>query len=62
MKYLGRKERLSASGYPGGPVAYFDFIERWRSSGDFDGLAFRRPGDDLRSAPTGATDDAKGTT
>ena len=37
---MGRKERLSASGYPAGPVAYFEFIERWRSSGDFEGLTF----------------------
>lgn len=35
---IGRKERLNASGYPGGPVAYFDHIERWRSSGRFEGL------------------------
>ncbi|HUP84571.1 MAG TPA: NAD(P)/FAD-dependent oxidoreductase [Acidimicrobiales bacterium] len=28
-------------GYPGGATAYFQYIDRWRSSGDFDGLAFR---------------------
>ena len=38
---IGRRERLNASGYPLGPVAYFDHIERWRSSGRFEGLDFR---------------------
>ena len=38
---IGRKERLNASGYPGGPVAFFQFIDNWRSSGDFEGLEFR---------------------
>jgi len=28
-------------GYPYGPNAYFAYIERWRSSGQFDGLEFR---------------------
>ena len=28
-------------GYPDGPVAYFEYIDRWRSSGDFEGLEFR---------------------
>jgi cation diffusion facilitator CzcD-associated flavoprotein CzcO len=40
---IGRRERLNASGYPGGPVAYFDHIERWRTSGEFEGLEFRHP-------------------
>jgi len=38
---IGRRERLNASGYPLGPVAYFDHIERWRNSGEFEGLEFR---------------------
>ena len=29
------------SGYPLGPVAYFEFIASWRNSGTFDGLEFR---------------------
>ncbi len=37
---IGRRERLNASGYPGGPVAYFGYIDRWRTSGDFEGLEF----------------------
>jgi cation diffusion facilitator CzcD-associated flavoprotein CzcO len=39
----GRRERLNASGYPAGPVAYFEHIERWRTSGDFEGLVFDGP-------------------
>jgi cation diffusion facilitator CzcD-associated flavoprotein CzcO len=37
---VGRRERLSASGYPNGPVAFWDFIDRWRSDGRFSGLRF----------------------
>ncbi len=33
--------RRNSLGYPDGPVAYFEHIERWRSSGDFAGLDFR---------------------
>ncbi|MEU4571246.1 flavin-containing monooxygenase [Nonomuraea sp. ATR24] len=36
----GRAGRLMV-GHPQGAVAYFRFIDEWRSSGDFDGLAFR---------------------
>jgi cyclohexanone monooxygenase len=28
-------------GYPGGASAYFKYIDRWRRSGEFEGLAFR---------------------
>ncbi|MGA9277051.1 flavin-containing monooxygenase [Ilumatobacter sp.] len=28
-------------GYPEGPVAYFEHIDRWRNSGDFEGVDFR---------------------
>jgi cation diffusion facilitator CzcD-associated flavoprotein CzcO len=41
-KPLGRRERLNASGYPEGPVAYFEYIDAWRRSGDFTGLEFRQ--------------------
>jgi DNA-binding Lrp family transcriptional regulator len=40
-KPLGRRERLNASGYPQGPVAFFQYIDAWRKSGDFMGLEFR---------------------
>ena len=39
---MGRREQLNSSGHPGGPVAYFEYIEKWRTSGDFAGLEFRR--------------------
>jgi cation diffusion facilitator CzcD-associated flavoprotein CzcO len=38
---IGRRERLNMAGYPGGPVAFFEFLDGWRSSGEFKGLAFR---------------------
>jgi cation diffusion facilitator CzcD-associated flavoprotein CzcO len=38
---VGRRERLNGSGHPEGPVAYFRYIDEWRSSGTFDGLEFR---------------------
>jgi hypothetical protein len=37
----GRKQKLNSSGYPGGAVAFFEYIERWRRSGEFAGLMFR---------------------
>ena len=40
-KPIGRRERLNMSGYPHGPVAYFQYIDSWRNSGDFEGLEFR---------------------
>ena len=36
----GRKAKLMV-GYPQGASAYFAYLDAWRSSGDFDGLAFR---------------------
>ena len=38
---MGRREQLNGSGYPQGPIAYFDYLESWRSSGEFEGLEFR---------------------
>ncbi len=37
---IGRRERLNMSGYPGGPVAYFQYLDSWRRSGEFKGLEF----------------------
>jgi len=37
---LGR-QGLLAGGYPEGPVAYFQYIDRWRTSGAFEGLELR---------------------
>lgn len=41
-KPMGRREKLNVGGYPLGPVAYFQYIEEWRTSGRFEGLEFRR--------------------
>jgi len=38
---IGRKEKLNGSGYPDGPMAYFRYIQQWRTSGEFEGLEFR---------------------
>ena len=37
----GRRGVLNSLSYPEGPVAYFRFIDEWRSSGEFSGLEFR---------------------
>lgn len=34
-------QRYNFLGFPGGPLAFFDYIEQWRSSGEFVGLEFR---------------------
>ena len=34
-------EGSPGAGYPGGPLAFFHYIEKWRTSGTFDGLEFR---------------------
>ena len=36
----GRRGLLNSAGFPEGPVAYFHYIDAWRSSGDFAGLTF----------------------
>ncbi|MEO6652233.1 MAG: NAD(P)/FAD-dependent oxidoreductase [Ilumatobacteraceae bacterium] len=40
-KDAGRAGVLNRLGYPEGPVAYFTYIDEWRTSGDFEGLEFR---------------------
>ncbi len=42
-KPMGRRERLNFGSYPDGPVAFFSFINDWRTSGEFEGLEFRTP-------------------
>jgi cation diffusion facilitator CzcD-associated flavoprotein CzcO len=37
---FGRREGLNGGGDPDGPVAYFNYIGQWRTSGDFTGLRF----------------------
>ncbi len=36
-----KRDRRNSSGYPLGSVAYFDYINAWRTAGDFAGLDFR---------------------
>jgi cation diffusion facilitator CzcD-associated flavoprotein CzcO len=38
---FGRRERLNVSGYPMGPVAFFQAVDEWRRSGTFAGLTFK---------------------
>ncbi len=33
---------IAATGYPEGPVAYFKYLDGWRSSGGFDGVEFKQ--------------------
>ena len=33
-------QRFNFLGFPGGPLAFFSYIDKWRTSGDFDGLEF----------------------
>ena len=41
---ITRKMRISTSGYPMGPVAFFEFIDGWRTSrATFDGSASSAP-------------------
>ena len=35
-----QRDRRNSSGYPLGAVAYFEYIDAWRTSGDFTGLEF----------------------
>lgn len=37
----GHRERMNAARYPEGPVAFFNLMHQWRTSGDFEGLEFR---------------------
>ena len=37
----GRRGLLNSVGFPEGPIAYFRYIDAWRTSGDFAGLEFR---------------------
>jgi cation diffusion facilitator CzcD-associated flavoprotein CzcO len=42
---IGRRERLNGSGFPEGPVAFWEYMDRWRADGEFAGLTMStRPG------------------
>ncbi|NKB99657.1 MAG: NAD(P)-binding protein [Pseudomonadales bacterium] len=38
----GRRHKLNTNGYPPGAVEFFNYIEEWRTSGEFEGLEFRK--------------------
>jgi hypothetical protein len=40
-KPLGEDQQLNGSGFIDGAVAYFEYLEAWRSTGHFEGLEFR---------------------
>ena len=37
---IGVRERRNSIGYPEGPIAYFEYIDQWRESGEYAGLEF----------------------
>jgi cyclohexanone monooxygenase len=37
----GWDANAAGAGYPGGPLAYFRYLEQWRTEGGFDGIEFR---------------------
>ena len=39
---ISHAARLGTLGYPDGPVAYFNYIDKWRTSGEFAGLEFTK--------------------
>jgi cation diffusion facilitator CzcD-associated flavoprotein CzcO len=39
---LNPRSRFGMAGYPLGPIAFWEYIDDWRSSGDFEGLEFRK--------------------
>jgi cation diffusion facilitator CzcD-associated flavoprotein CzcO len=55
-KAMGRREQLNTSRYPQGPVAYFQYIDAWRSSGRFEGLEFRTKQSAVPETSRGALD------
>lgn len=40
-KPLGEDQQLNGAAFTEGPVAYFEYLEGWRTAGDFAGLEFR---------------------
>ncbi|MGA1168792.1 MAG: flavin-containing monooxygenase [Ilumatobacteraceae bacterium] len=39
-KPISRSDMFNGSGHPGGPVAFFEFLDSWRQTGEFVGLTF----------------------
>jgi cation diffusion facilitator CzcD-associated flavoprotein CzcO len=38
---ISPSQMRNSMGYPDGPVAYFEYIANWRTTGDFEGLTFK---------------------
>ena len=38
---ISQSDMFNGSGHPGGPVAFFEFLDAWRQTGEFAGLLFR---------------------
>lgn len=41
-KPISRSDMFNGSGHPGGPVAFFEFLDAWRQTGEFAGLTFTK--------------------
>ncbi len=39
-KEMERKDHMNSAGYPEGAVAYFNLMQQWRASGEFEGIHF----------------------
>ncbi|MFM7892105.1 MAG: monooxygenase, partial [Actinomycetota bacterium] len=37
---ISESDMFNGSGHPGGPVAFFEFLDAWRQTGAFAGLSF----------------------
>lgn len=37
---ISQSDMFNGSGHPGGPVAFFEFLDAWRQTGEFAGLSF----------------------
>ena len=41
-KPMSQSDTFNGSGHPGGPVAFFEFLDAWRQTGEFAGLTFTK--------------------
>lgn len=41
-KPISQSDMFNGSGHPGGPVAFFEFLDAWRQTGEFAGLTFTK--------------------
>ncbi len=57
---ITKAQLRNSMGYPAGPVAYFDYIQHWRTSGDFSGLSFTSLRPDQQTGGSTADGDRRG--